>query len=114
VGGVNAGYAIAAGTRAPDDALALLRHLTDATALREWAATGRLPAVTRAAYAELLGQPQGYAALFYDADELQLYYDQLLSPALATRHKETTQALIALVVTPAEAAQQMAAAARQP
>jgi raffinose/stachyose/melibiose transport system substrate-binding protein len=112
VGGVNAAYAVAAGTKAPEDAVALLHRLSDDAALTEWAATGRIPALTREAAAALLPESPSYARILYEATAVQLYYDQYLPPRLATLHKETTQALFALSQTPAAAAAKMAAAAR--
>jgi raffinose/stachyose/melibiose transport system substrate-binding protein len=108
VGGVNAAYAVAATTKSTANSTKLLQALTDDTAMSEWAQTGRFPALTReAASPMLLPESTAIAEILFAAKTIQLYYDQLLPPALATAHKETTQAIFAAAMTPHEAAQQM-------
>ena len=108
IGGVNAAYAVAETTKSPAHSTKLLQALTDDTAMREWAQTGRLPALTReAASPMLLPESKAIAEILFAAETIQLYYDQLLPPALATAHKETTQAIFAAAMTPQEAAKQM-------
>ncbi|PPA70819.1 ABC transporter substrate-binding protein [Jeotgalibacillus proteolyticus] len=48
-----------------------------------------------------------------EANHLQMPYDQTLPPELAELHKDTTQALFGLSLTPEEAAEQMEAKAEQ-
>nr|WP_321458462.1 extracellular solute-binding protein [uncultured Cohaesibacter sp.] len=47
------------------------------------------------------------------APSIQLWYDQELAPALAEVHKDTTQQLLGLSITPEEAAAKMEAAAKE-
>ncbi len=110
VGGVNAGYAISANTAAPAECLTLLSHLADDQAMKEWAATGRLPALRREAYEALIGEPTPLARMLFAAPRIQMYYDQFLPPRLASLHKSTTQQLFALQLTPSAAAKLMAEA----
>jgi raffinose/stachyose/melibiose transport system substrate-binding protein len=109
IGGVNAGYAISSRGKSPSASVRLLGSLTDDTAMKEWAQTGRLPALTREAGAPMLAdESKAIAEILFSAAVIQLYYDQLLPPELATAHKETTQAIFAGSMTPQEAAAQMA------
>jgi raffinose/stachyose/melibiose transport system substrate-binding protein len=50
--------------------------------------------------------------LIADAPNVQLWYDQELPPKLGELHKDTSQALFGLSLTPEAAAQQMEAAAK--
>lgn len=114
VGGVNAGYAVAAYTKYPEDCIALLQALTDEQGMADWAATGRIPALNREAATPLLAPETLVAAeILFDAKAIQLYYDQYLPPALGTMHKETSQALFALTTTPEAAAAKMTATAKR-
>lgn len=108
VGGVNAAYAIASNSKSVDSAVQLLGALTDDTAMSEWAGTGRLPALTREAATPMLAaETRALAEILFTSTTIQLYYDQLLAPPLATAHKETTQAIFAGAMTPEAAAKQM-------
>jgi raffinose/stachyose/melibiose transport system substrate-binding protein len=109
VGGTNAAFAVSSACKHPELALDLLRALTTARVARGWAKAGRLPAMAGAEDAPDLPVPSRRAlALLDEAPKVQLYYDQYLSPALATAHKETTQAILAGVMTPEHAAKEMA------
>jgi raffinose/stachyose/melibiose transport system substrate-binding protein len=109
VGGVNAAYAMSADCAEPEAAMALIRELASAETAGAWARTGRIPA--RVPGAEAWPFPSAAArkaaAIRGEADFIQHYYDQALPPKLAARHKETTQALFALEMTPGEAARVM-------
>ena len=105
---MNAAYAVSAGTRHPDACWQLLEGLTDDAAMKGWAATGRIPALSKSAATRVLGDDLGAGRVLYEADAIQLYYDQLLPPELAEMHKHTTQALFAKSMTPEEAAGKMA------
>ena len=53
---------------------------------------------------------QRLQGLLASAPSVQLWYDQVLPPALGEVHKDTTQQLFGLSITPEAAAQQMEAA----
>jgi len=99
-------FSVAATTPYPEEAIALARYLTDARTAEAWTrSTGRLPAVVGVPVddpmtAELMQMLEG-------AGHFQLYYDQFLPPELGELHKDTTQALFGLSMTPEEAAQAM-------
>ena len=108
VGGINAAYAISSRSAHPEVAFELLKELVSDTTVREWAKTGRIPALKKEAVAEMLEKHTLKAArLLFNAPEIQLYYDQYLEPRLSELHKSTTQSLIAGTVTPEEAARRM-------
>jgi len=109
VGGVNCGFAVSTACKRQDDAVELLRFLTDARVATEWCRIGRIPAV-RVSEEDLLQLPEPARkalALLRNAKHLQPYYDQYLPPRLAEVHKNTTQELFAGTMTPDEAAQRM-------
>ncbi|HOX36844.1 MAG TPA: extracellular solute-binding protein [Candidatus Brocadiia bacterium] len=108
IGGVNAGYAISSSCANPVAAIALLKELSGEEAARQWAATGRIPALKGdIALAMISPQSAEIAKIVHAADEIQLYYDQALPPRLAEKHKETTQNIFALTTTPDQAAKEM-------
>jgi len=109
VGGTNAAFAVSSACASPELAIDLLKHLTDASIAEAWAGAGRLPAVKVGGGSAALTAPARDAlTLLNAAPSIQLYYDQYLPPALGNAHKETTQAILAGVMTPEEAAEQMA------
>ena len=55
-------------------------------------------------YPQLL---QKILTLVEQAPNVQLWYDQYLAPSVAEVHKDTSQALFALSITPEEAARQL-------
>ena len=76
--------------------------------MKQWAETGRIPALARSAAEPLLPQSSLPAArILFDADAIQLYFDQFLPPALASKHKEMTQAIFLGTLTPEQAAAAM-------
>ncbi len=113
VGGMNAGYAVSASSEHPDLARALARALTGPEAATDWAAAGRIPARGGDDIAAGARVVRSLARILKGASGIQLYYDQALPSALAALHKETTQALFAGELRPAEAAEKMAARARE-
>jgi len=105
-------FSVAATTKYPEEALALLRYLTDAQTALEWTkATGRLPAVIGTP----MDDPMTADLMKYleNAGYMQLYYDQFLPPELGELHKDTTQAIFGGTMTPLEAAQAMEAKAKE-
>lgn len=110
LGGVNCGFAVSAGCKYPEKAVALLKHLTASQVVEDWCAIGRIPALKTTAEQEAkLPAPTRLAVnALRDAKSLQPYYDQYLAPRLAVEHKNTTQNLFAGTMTPEEAANKMA------
>lgn len=94
LGGVNAAYAVSAKSAHKALAAKLVEFLTDETAARDWAKTGRIPArkVEMPGAASVL---RDALKLVEDAPRIQLYFDQALEPAVAERHKPHTQSLFA-------------------
>ncbi len=117
LGGTNAAFAISTECKSPEAAYGLLRALTSQKVALEWAEAGRLPAIEfegDEVLVEKLPAPSRDALkLLKAAPRIQLYYDQYLSPAVATAHKETTQAIFAGTKTPQKAAERMAAVAAE-
>lgn len=112
IGGISPTYSIAAKTQHPDLAVELLKELTSKETAKHWNEnTGYIPM----AKGVEVSDPFTLRAMeiLDDANHLQLYYDQTLPPELAELHKDTTQALFGLVMTPEEAAQKMEEAAQQ-
>jgi raffinose/stachyose/melibiose transport system substrate-binding protein len=108
LGGINAAYAVSSRCRYPKEAFELLKELVSDTTAMKWAETGRIPALKQEAITGLLDPHTLRAArLLFDAPEIQLYYDQYLSPELGEMHKSTTQSLIAGTQTAEEAARTM-------
>lgn len=112
VAGTNSAYAISAKCRYKEDAYRLLVEFVSATTARQWAKTGRIPALKEALVTPLLDDQSLVAArVLFRAPEVQLYYDQYLPTALGKVHKDTTQAIISGAMTPEEAAAEMEKAA---
>jgi raffinose/stachyose/melibiose transport system substrate-binding protein len=114
VGGVNAGYAVAARCASPELAVGLVRELTSVQAAADWAAkTGRIPARTDESVRRKMPEStRGVAAILASARTIQLYYDQALLPELGELHKTTTQGIFAGTKTPEGAARLMEEKAR--
>ncbi len=114
LGGVNAAYAVSAGSTNQKAAVNLALELVSDATSRAWAATGRIPALTREAAEPMLPKRSLSAArILFDADEIQLYYDQYLNLDLAEEHKDTTQGIFLNNLTPEAAAAKMQTRARE-
>lgn len=111
VGGANVMFSVSSTTKMKDEAITLLKYLTAAETAADWAATGRLPAVRNVAIDDPLSQRM--AETLGKAGNLQLYYDQFLPPVLGELHKDTTQAIFGLTMTPEEAARAMEELAKE-
>ncbi|WP_116131930.1 extracellular solute-binding protein [Tropicimonas sp. IMCC34043] len=94
----------------PDAAFDLLVKLTDQTSTEEQL----LDNIVSPVLGIEVGDPtlQGVIDLVGKAPSVQLWYDQELPPTLAEVHKDTTQQLFGLSITPEEAAATMEAAAK--
>ncbi|GGR28302.1 extracellular solute-binding protein [Deinococcus ruber] len=104
-------YSIAKSCKTPDLAYKLLKALTDDQATQDRLADHRLPPVKGLTVTDpLLSQVAAFVA---KAPSVQLWYDQDLAPQLGELHKDTSQALLGLTVTPQAAADQMEALAKK-
>jgi raffinose/stachyose/melibiose transport system substrate-binding protein len=102
-------YSISSSCKYPDEAFELLQYLIDDQAVAERVASGRMPPVKGLAIEDpVLLQVKD---IFEAAPNVQLWYDQYLPPDMGELHKDTTQALLGLTMTPEEAAAAMEAAA---
>ncbi|SFD16734.1 extracellular solute-binding protein [Tropicimonas isoalkanivorans] len=101
---------IASSCEYPDAAFDLLMHLTDDIAVeKKLEDNGIMPVKNLEVDDPFLS---GVMDMVADAPSVQLWYDQELPPALAEVHKDTTQQLLGLSITPEEAAAAMEAAAK--
>jgi len=98
-------YHISTSCKNPAKAFELLTYLVDDQTAQEMLNSGRIPPVKGLKIqdpllAELFNQVQS-------APDMQLWYDQSLSPEVAEVHKITSQELFGLTITPKDAAQQL-------
>jgi raffinose/stachyose/melibiose transport system substrate-binding protein len=98
-------YHVAASSKNPAKAFELITHLIDAEATQDALIDGRIPPVKNVKLddpilAELFAQVQS-------APDMQLWYDQSLSPEVADVHKITSQEIFGLTLTPQAAARQL-------
>ena len=103
-------YSISTACEYPNIAFELIQYLIDDESVKARAADGRIPPVK----GFTAGDPvlQEVVNIVQHAKSVQLWYDQYLPPELGEVHKDTSQALFGLSMTPAEAAQAMEEAAR--
>ena len=115
VGGVNCAFAVSSQCKSPGAAVNLVRALTSRRVAAEWAGIGRIPAlkVGEKVLATLPSATRDALALLRGARTIQFYYDQSLPPRLVKVHKDTTQALFALNMTPGKAADLMEKTAQE-
>jgi raffinose/stachyose/melibiose transport system substrate-binding protein len=110
IGTVGDGFlSISTECKTPDAAFKLIQALTDDQAMQARASDDhKLPPVNNVKIDDPFTQrlQQQLAA----APSVQLWYDQVLTPALGEVHKDTTQELFGLSLTPEAAAAQMEAA----
>ncbi|PMC34828.1 sugar ABC transporter substrate-binding protein [Bacillus sp. UMB0899] len=112
--GANTGpvWSVAQNSENPDLATELVKELTSTETAQNYTdRTGSLAAVKDVVPAD------EFTKRFYDvlqqATHLQMPYDQTLPPELAELHKDTTQAIFGLDMTPEEAAKKMEAKAKE-
>jgi len=96
---------VSAASRHPAQAFDLITRINDDEAVRDWVADGRIPPVkgvtlTHPMLNELFGMVQR-------APDIQLWYDQSLSPDVAQVHLITLQEMFGLSKTPRAAAQEL-------
>ncbi|TDV16432.1 extracellular solute-binding protein [Paraburkholderia caballeronis] len=111
IGTVGDGFlSISTECKSPDAAFKLIQSLTDDDSMRARVVDRKIPPVKNAVVDDpFLKRLQD---LIVKAPSVQLWYDQALPPRLGELHKDTTQALFGLSLTPEAAAQQMEAAAK--
>jgi raffinose/stachyose/melibiose transport system substrate-binding protein len=95
-------YHVAATSKYPDKAFDLASRLIDDQSIKERMDAGAIPPVknitlTDPILAELFAQVQA-------APDMQLWYDQALSPEVADVHKSTSQEIFGLTMSPQDAA----------
>ena len=98
-------YHVSSSSKNPAKAFELVQKLIDDTSIQEALIDGRIPPVKGVTLdnpilAELFNQVQS-------APDMQLWYDQSLSPEVADVHKVTSQQIFGLTLTPRAAAQQL-------
>jgi raffinose/stachyose/melibiose transport system substrate-binding protein len=96
----------------PDLAIELVKELTSTETATEY--TNRTGILTAVAGVE---PEDGFTKQWFEitenANHIQMPYDQTLPPELAELHKDTTQAIFGLDMTPQEAAEKMEAKAKE-
>jgi raffinose/stachyose/melibiose transport system substrate-binding protein len=105
-------WSASASTKYADLAVDLIKELTsDETAKAYADRTGSLTAVKGIVSSDPFIQK--FAEYVNRAKDIHMPYDQTLPPELAELHKDTTQALFGLTMTPEEAAKKMEAKAKE-
>ncbi|TBL76619.1 extracellular solute-binding protein [Paenibacillus thalictri] len=112
VGGVSPVFSVSAKSKYPDLAVELVKALTSVELAQKLAdEASAISAVKGVNYKDPFAVQLN--DMLSKAQFLQTYYDQTLPPELAELHKDTTQELFGLTMTPAEAAKQMEAKAKE-
>lgn len=112
VGGVSPVYSISASCKYPDLAVELLKELTSEETVKPFAEhRGAIPALKGIEIDD--ESVQRLKEMVDQANYLQIYYDQTLPPELAEEHKNTTQSLFGLKMSPKEAAKAMEKKAKE-
>lgn len=112
VGGVSPVFSASANAEHPDLAVALIKALTTAEVAQRMADEASvISAVKGISYSDPVAVQLN--EMLINAEFMQTFYDQTLPPELAELHKDTTQALFGLSMTPQEAADQMEALAKK-
>jgi len=104
-------YSISTKCKYPQEAFALIKYLIDDQAVAERGKAGLIPPVK----GFMTDDPvlKQVISIVENAKNVQLWYDQYLPPDLGEIHKDTSQALFGLTMTPEEAAKQMEAGAKK-
>ena len=103
-------WSISKSCKNPDGAFKLIMTLDDDQSVKDHVATGRVPPIKGVRGDEPI--VNNLLDEVAQAPSVQLWYDQMLPPALGELHKDTTQALFGLSLTPEQAAQKMEALAK--
>lgn len=104
-------YSVSKSCKHPDAAVELVKTLVDDQAVQARLTENRIVpikglTVTNPSKLRLL-------KMLNEASNVQLWYDQELPPAMGELHKDLVQSLLALSITPEEAANKMEAAAKE-
>ncbi|MDR0657118.1 MAG: extracellular solute-binding protein [Treponema sp.] len=104
-------YHVSGTCKNPDWAFKMITYLTDDIAVKKRLDGGNIPPLKDVKLedpilAELFAQVQA-------APDMQLWYDQSLSPEVAEVHKTTSQEIFGLTLTPEEAAKRLEAAQQE-
>jgi len=103
-------YSISASCKYPEEAFKLITYLIDDKSIEARGKAGRIPPVKSFKTDDpVLNKVIG---LIGQAPSVQLWYDQYLPPELGEAHKDTSQSLFGLSMTPEEAAKAMEKAAQ--
>ena len=89
----------------------MIKYLIDDKAVIERGEAGRIPPVK--GFTPKDPDLKNIVDLITAAPGTQLWYDQYLPPELGEVHKDTTQALMGLTITPEQAAKTMEEAAKR-
>ena len=104
-------FSISSNCKNPDDAWEFLTYLTSDKFIDGQIALGNTPPVQSAIDAQEDPLIKEMLDIVNNADNVQLYWDQYLPPALGETHKTTVQQLIGLEITPEQVNQTMEDAA---
>ncbi|MCS7460699.1 extracellular solute-binding protein [Paenibacillus doosanensis] len=105
-------WSVSAKSKNPDLAIELIKELSSTETAQAYSdRTGSLVGVKGVTYKDEFAKRLG--ALTEKAKDIHWPYDQTLPPDLAELHKDTTQALFGLSMTPEEAAKKMEEKAKQ-
>jgi raffinose/stachyose/melibiose transport system substrate-binding protein len=103
-------YSVSPTCKDPAEAFKLIQYLIDDTSVAVRAKAGRVPPVKGFTTDDPVLQQ--VIDMVAEAPHVQLWYDQQLPPALGEAHKDTSQALFSMSMTPEEAAQRFEQAAK--
>lgn len=104
-------YSVSKACKYPDAAFDLVKTLVDDEAVQARLAEGRIVPIKGLTVTDP-GKLR-LQKMLTDASNVQLWYDQELPPVLGELHKDLVQSLLALSITPEEAANKMEAAAKE-
>jgi raffinose/stachyose/melibiose transport system substrate-binding protein len=104
-------YSLSTACKHPEEAFKLIQYLIDDESVKARAADGRIPPVKGFTSPDPVLQE--VVQIISKAKSVQLWYDQYLPPELGEVHKDTSQALFGLGMTPEEAAKAMEDAAKK-
>jgi raffinose/stachyose/melibiose transport system substrate-binding protein len=104
-------YSISSTCKYPKEAFEMIKYLIDDKAVAERGEAGRIPPVK--GFTPKDPDLKNIVDLIAAAPGTQLWYDQYLPPELGEAHKDTTQALMGLTITPEQAAKTMEETAKR-
>ncbi len=104
-------YSISSTCKNPKEAFEMIKFLIDDKAVAERGEAGRIPPVK--GFVPKDSDLKDIVNLIAAAPGTQLWYDQYLPPELGEAHKDTTQALMGLTITPEQAAKTMEETAKR-